>query len=913
MSNQKLADTDPHAAVSSVFKPQIDRFGIKILYPTKTGGQEWYMNMLDPTSDGRFNPQRVITKNEDGSWKMRSNQVRMYVYTSHGYNTRQITTAQGGQGEEVSKGYMGSPNDWKNVEMTGYIKLNKFSENDNFVWYARGGKHTDSDHCQGSAYKGNLFYLGQTQFSKEQWHVSYAKSPSVAASQPIDGKWTGFKFVVYNYLQQNGKAAVKMENWIDRVGNGKDWVKVYEGADAGAWGRSGSNCQVSPDQIITWGGPIATFRWDFASDVDFKDLSVREISADNGTTNGIVHFHGSSKSSGVPRFGNFDGEIFSGTTHPQDRVITGGKLNSGVLSSKINMSNPDTTSLSENTGDGIESSSFGQQTIVKGDNVYTLWSAGDEDDTDVYLSVSNNRGVTFGKTFSLSNNPASLSYNAHMVVSGNYIYVVWEDDEGNSDNTDIFFIRSSDGGKSFGNKINLSNDPSGSGDPRIVVFGNKVHIAWTGTSPDNTGISFVESSDDGTSFTQPKNIGTNSKLLFDPSFIQDGNKLYVNWSGDQEEGYKDAVAFSNIIPKINETEIERQNFTLVNDTKLVEKPQSAEPLANMSPNSTITDYNRKLPMAKLNSTNLEIVSNLASSTHSVNIRQANADTPPLMTNQNKSLFIDYPSPDESSYHLTNNKENISEQQTAHSSLQEIINRAQSRVTEYDSGNHYKNNNGIHNDIGSIKNYDGLKNQTQPKSVKVEEDTKDLANKVNKQRRAEKEEIQSSPLDESGPSRLRIGTGSDHDQFVKSKQDKLVQGQERRGQLNERENTNINSAGADISSSMSQSAKRYKLDKIEQIHSSIQSLNDKRKSNVTPQEESSGLQVIQTKIRSAFNMAQDLAAQSTLVNIRLEKAIKDKIPIQEIDDLVKDAKFASQRAKTALNYYNQLRATYSGLT
>jgi hypothetical protein len=28
---------------------------------------------------------------------------------------------------------------------------------------------------------------------------------------------------------------------------------------------------------ITWGGPLATFRWDSASDVDFKWLSVREI------------------------------------------------------------------------------------------------------------------------------------------------------------------------------------------------------------------------------------------------------------------------------------------------------------------------------------------------------------------------------------------------------------------------------------------------------------------------------------------------------------------------------------------------------------------------------------------------------------------------------------------------------------
>jgi hypothetical protein len=61
-----------------------------MLYPTKHAGQEWYMNMENPTSDQRFNPQDHITRNHDGSWKMRSNQVRMSVYTANGYNPNQL-------------------------------------------------------------------------------------------------------------------------------------------------------------------------------------------------------------------------------------------------------------------------------------------------------------------------------------------------------------------------------------------------------------------------------------------------------------------------------------------------------------------------------------------------------------------------------------------------------------------------------------------------------------------------------------------------------------------------------------------------------------------------------------------------------------------------------------------------------
>lgn len=32
----------------------IDKFGIKEIYPTKAGGQEWFMNMNDPARDPRL-------------------------------------------------------------------------------------------------------------------------------------------------------------------------------------------------------------------------------------------------------------------------------------------------------------------------------------------------------------------------------------------------------------------------------------------------------------------------------------------------------------------------------------------------------------------------------------------------------------------------------------------------------------------------------------------------------------------------------------------------------------------------------------------------------------------------------------------------------------------------------------------
>jgi hypothetical protein len=188
------------------------------------------MNMLNPTADERFEPINTIlnktsytfytlTKNtydNDGSWKITSTtqetKVRMHVFTSTGYNQSKIATYD--HSELASKGYMQSPNDWKNIEMTGYVKLNddNFDPNEKFQWFNRGGIHytstkePNSQPCEGVGYKGNLFYSGDdVRFAKEQWHVSYEfteKKKAATGSSLIEGKRIEYKFVVYN-IEEN--------------------------------------------------------------------------------------------------------------------------------------------------------------------------------------------------------------------------------------------------------------------------------------------------------------------------------------------------------------------------------------------------------------------------------------------------------------------------------------------------------------------------------------------------------------------------------------------------------------------------------------------------------------------------------------------------------------------------------------
>jgi hypothetical protein len=168
--------------------------------------------------------------------------------------------------------------------MTGYFKLNKYVE-DEYSTYSRSIWHNRTHNgCGGSDYKLKLHFDGSVSLDKEEWHVLYTDQPKpswMLEHKIVDGlgnltnRWIGLKNIVYN-TDQNGTFYPTMEMWIDETNNGT-WKKVHEYTDRGAWGSIMNRCGGAPDQLITWGSPVATFRWDDTADVDFRNLSVREI------------------------------------------------------------------------------------------------------------------------------------------------------------------------------------------------------------------------------------------------------------------------------------------------------------------------------------------------------------------------------------------------------------------------------------------------------------------------------------------------------------------------------------------------------------------------------------------------------------------------------------------------------------
>lgn len=266
----------------------IDPFGVKKLYPTATNGYENYMPTTPAvdTPNWAAIPSAGITSNADGSFRMVSNgesvthgtQVRMSMFQRNGYVSATAQANAQNHAQLHSQEWMQDANDFKNVEITAYYKINNAGTGTgNFEFTARGGRHVEPQpNAEGTALRAHLSVSGNLQFLKEQYHSSAVSDPVITGvTSSLVGRWVGMKYVVANKVI-DGTLVTKQEFWLDSNAN-NTWTKVGERVDAGGWGANGGQYGGAPDQLISWGGPAVIFWWTAFTSVDFKWLSVREL------------------------------------------------------------------------------------------------------------------------------------------------------------------------------------------------------------------------------------------------------------------------------------------------------------------------------------------------------------------------------------------------------------------------------------------------------------------------------------------------------------------------------------------------------------------------------------------------------------------------------------------------------------
>jgi len=307
-----------------------DAFGVTKLFPSNPSGSSWIMQPVpnitnlnddvtpgtgfdngvtgasspDPNSDprslsGGFKPH--FTDNGDGSWKVKMSEMRWDLTQDNGFSESSLVLDQS---KLPSRGYMQDPKDWKNVEITCFMKVNSASSSTHngeaHPELVTGGARQTSEtstlngfakSCEASSYHFNFYPLtGRTKYEKDLQHTNgytaNSQDPQINSNTRkwADKTWVGLKAV--KYVNSDGQS-VHLESWFSSDGSPTGWKKVMSFDDTGHWGGGSPHCGGTDHTVITWAGPIIGIRTDNIGDCDFKWASIREINPFSTTGNTI--------------------------------------------------------------------------------------------------------------------------------------------------------------------------------------------------------------------------------------------------------------------------------------------------------------------------------------------------------------------------------------------------------------------------------------------------------------------------------------------------------------------------------------------------------------------------------------------------------------------------------------------------
>lgn len=179
-------------------------------------------------------------------------------------------------GRAASQGWMCSPRDWRNVEMS--IGITSWTGDSGITMHCRGGEHKGNHACQGFAYRATIFRGGILRMAKESWHLKYDywDDSSWQGGVPV-----GLKFCCYD----NGQYVI-LEIWGDQ-GLQNSWRMIKREIDKG-FGTGGGACNYVDGAPGLWGGPFATL--ESSGDLIIPTyFSIREINPFGSWRGGTPH------------------------------------------------------------------------------------------------------------------------------------------------------------------------------------------------------------------------------------------------------------------------------------------------------------------------------------------------------------------------------------------------------------------------------------------------------------------------------------------------------------------------------------------------------------------------------------------------------------------------------------------------
>jgi hypothetical protein len=162
-------------------------------------------------------------------------------------------------------------------------------------------------------------------------------------------------------------------------------------------------------------------------------------------------------------------------------------------------------------------------------HVHVVWSDFTPGNWEIYYKKSTDGGSTWMTGQRLTWNSGNSQFPAVAIDSSGHVHVVWNDDS--SGNSEIYYMKSTNGGASWLPSQRLTLTSGYSDDPAIAVDSSgNVHVVWDDDTPGNFEIYYMKSTNGGASWLPSQRLTWNNGSSINTAIAVDTfGRVYVVW------------------------------------------------------------------------------------------------------------------------------------------------------------------------------------------------------------------------------------------------------------------------------------------------------------------------------------------------------------------------------------------------
>lgn len=168
-------------------------------------------------------------------------------------------------------------------------------------------------------------------------------------------------------------------------------------------------------------------------------------------------------------------------------------------------------------------------------NVYLFWKDYRSGSSEIYIKASSDNGLTWAEDQRLTSD-YTPSYSPFLIVDGTNCFIIYED---GGTSADLCILTSNNNCESWTEKANIFEEDSSSfsENPCLSISGNAIYLVWQNDMTKVKEIYFAKSQDKGITWDDPQQLTFDANLCINPRVYSYNNTILVLWQDSQNNKF----------------------------------------------------------------------------------------------------------------------------------------------------------------------------------------------------------------------------------------------------------------------------------------------------------------------------------------------------------------------------------------